>query len=194
MSELTIGIDISKDRLDVHLLPEGLATQFPNTAPRFRDLARHLAKRHIARVVYEPTGPYHGAFERAAANRLPLVKVNPLQARRFAQARGTRAHQILCSIPGLGAVTAAAILIEMPEIGTLGLKTGRRPCRARADHPAIRAMAGQGLHSRRPKTPARRPLHAGPGRQPIQPRPCNEIQRHETSWKTRKSRDHHPHA
>jgi len=218
MSEITIGIDISKDRLDVHVLPEGVATQFPNTASGFRALVRRLAGRHIARVVYEPTGPYHGAFERTVANHLPLVKVNPLQARRFAQARGTRAktdavdarmlaemgvafqlepdtpqdddhralkelqiaraalvkdqtrllnrlktqglaftrrqtrarltqakrqlelidteiitrlkqcpattraHQILCSIPGVGAVTAAAILIEMPEIGTLGRK------------------------------------------------------------------------
>jgi len=42
-------------------------------------------------VVYEPTGAYHGAFERACAGHLPLCKVNPLQARRFAQARGTRA-------------------------------------------------------------------------------------------------------
>ena len=33
-----------------------------------------------------------------------------------------RAHQILCSIPGIGAVTAAAVLIEMPEIGTMNRK------------------------------------------------------------------------
>jgi len=45
--------------------------QFPNTAPGFWALVRHLGPRyltgqHIARVVYEPTSPYHGAFERAA--------------------------------------------------------------------------------------------------------------------------------
>ena len=33
-----------------------------------------------------------------------------------------RAFDILCSIPGLGRVTAAAILIECPEIGTLSRK------------------------------------------------------------------------
>ena len=33
-----------------------------------------------------------------------------------------RAHQILCSIPGIGAITAAAVLIEMPEIGTMNRK------------------------------------------------------------------------
>ncbi|MBL4733696.1 MAG: IS110 family transposase [Rhizobiaceae bacterium] len=41
-------------------------------------------------VVFEATGPYHGRFERAFSGKLPLVKVNPLQARRFAQACGTR--------------------------------------------------------------------------------------------------------
>jgi transposase len=42
-----------------------------------------------ARIVYEPTGPYHRAFERRLADAgLPLVKVNPRQARRFAEATG----------------------------------------------------------------------------------------------------------
>ena len=41
--------------------------------------------------MYEPTGPYHRAFEKALSGRFPLVKVNPLQARRFAEASGTRA-------------------------------------------------------------------------------------------------------
>lgn len=42
-------------------------------------------------VVYEPTGPYHRALEKALSGKVPLVKVNPLQARRFAQSCGTRA-------------------------------------------------------------------------------------------------------
>ena len=41
--------------------------------------------------MFEPTGPYHRAFEAALSGRFPLVKVNPLQARRFAEACGTRA-------------------------------------------------------------------------------------------------------
>jgi len=45
----------------------------------------------VARVVYEATGAYHGGPERALGAHLPLVKVNPLQARRFAQAQGVRA-------------------------------------------------------------------------------------------------------
>lgn len=45
----------------------------------------------MVRIVFEPTGPYHKAFEVALGAHFPLVKVNPLQARRFAQASGTRA-------------------------------------------------------------------------------------------------------
>jgi transposase len=41
-------------------------------------------------VLYEAAGAYHAALEREFAGVLPLVKVNPLQARRFAQDRGTR--------------------------------------------------------------------------------------------------------
>ncbi len=91
MSEITIGIDISKDTLDVHRLGDGACAQFANDKTGFCNLGAWLGEAALARVVYEPTGPYHAGFERAFSNRLPLVKVNPLQARRFAQARGTRA-------------------------------------------------------------------------------------------------------
>jgi transposase len=37
-------------------------------------------------------GPYHKAFEAALGAEFPMVKVNPLQARRFAEAHGTRAR------------------------------------------------------------------------------------------------------
>ena len=41
------------------------------------------------RVVFEPTGPYHRAVERAlGVAGVPFVKVNPRQARRFAEAAG----------------------------------------------------------------------------------------------------------
>ena len=43
----------------------------------------------LYRVVFEPTGPYHRAVERALGIAgVPFVKVNPRQARRFAEATG----------------------------------------------------------------------------------------------------------
>ncbi len=92
MTQYTIGIDISKAHLDVHRLPDDIARQFTNNSDGFRDLVKWIGKRNVERIVYEPTGAYHRSFEDALSKaRLPLAKVNPLQARRFAQARGTRA-------------------------------------------------------------------------------------------------------
>jgi transposase len=91
MTETTIGIDVSKATLDVHRLSDGAVAQFSNDELGFRSLKAWLKGYGIARIVYEPTGPYHRDFEVAFEADFPLVKVNPLQARRFAQSRGTRA-------------------------------------------------------------------------------------------------------
>ena len=91
MTDHTIGVDISKSHLDVFRLEDGAAQRFDNSAAGFRALIKWLGKAPVARIVYEPTGPYHRGFETALSGRFPLVKVNPLQARRFAQASGTRA-------------------------------------------------------------------------------------------------------
>ena len=92
MTYLTLGIDISKDRLDAHLAPAGEARQFPNDRAGFRQLLAWLDGRVLRCVVYEPTGCWHRDFEQALqAAGLPLARVNPLQARRFAQAMGRHA-------------------------------------------------------------------------------------------------------
>jgi transposase len=48
-----------------------------------------LRRRLYTGIVFEPTGPYHRAVERALGIAgVPFVKVNPRQARRFAEATG----------------------------------------------------------------------------------------------------------
>jgi transposase len=91
MTEKTVGIDISKSQLDAFRLEDRSAKQFENSPRGFRALIKWLSTSPVARVVFEPTGPYHRAFEKALSGKFPLVKVNPLQARRFAQACGTLA-------------------------------------------------------------------------------------------------------
>ncbi len=92
MTQYTIGVDISKAHLDVHRLPDGVARQFINDHLGFEALIKWIGKLNLKRIVYEPTGVYHRRFEEALSLAgLPLAKVNPLQARRFAEARGTRA-------------------------------------------------------------------------------------------------------
>jgi transposase len=86
----TIGIDISKKHLDAHAHPCGDSRQFANTPPGFADLLKWTGQWQVERIAYEATGIYHRAFEQALAS-LPLVRINPLRARRFAQATGTLA-------------------------------------------------------------------------------------------------------
>ena len=91
MDEISIGIDVSKDRLEVHRAPDGAETSFGNHKAGLKALLHWLGHK-VRRVVFEPTGRYHLALERHLAKAgYPVVKVNPRQARRFAQALGTRA-------------------------------------------------------------------------------------------------------
>ena len=91
MTDHTVGVDISKRHLDAFQLPEEKAAQFTNDAAGFRKLIAWIGK-SIECVAYEPTGPYHRDFEQALLKaKLPMAKVNPWQARRFAQATGQRA-------------------------------------------------------------------------------------------------------
>lgn len=84
----SIGVDISKDHLDVHRLSDGVSRRFANDSRGHRTLIGWLERPGL-RIVCEPTGPYHRALEhRLAEAGFALVKVNPRQARRFAEATG----------------------------------------------------------------------------------------------------------
>jgi transposase len=88
----TIGVDISKDHFDAHRLSDGGSRRFVNDRSGHRAFVKWLAQTPVERVVFEPTGPYHRAFERAlGVADVPYAKVNPRQARRFAEAIGSLA-------------------------------------------------------------------------------------------------------
>ena len=90
MTNDTIGIDISKATLNIHRLSDGKMMSFSNSPAGFKVLSKFCAKAPVTRLIYQATGAYHSGLERALAGHLPLVKVNPLQARGFAQAQGVR--------------------------------------------------------------------------------------------------------
>jgi len=109
---ITAGVDIGKDALDVCLHPGGSERCFSNDAKGHRALIAWLAQHRIIRVVYEATGAYHRAFERTLAQAdLPLAKVNPRQARRFAEATGRLAKTDRCDAAMLARLGA---LLEPP--------------------------------------------------------------------------------
>jgi transposase len=89
MNPSTIGVDVSKDWLDAHRLSDGDSCRFANDKAGRKALIKWLSAVPVKLVVFEPTGPYHRALERALdAAGQAIAKVNPRQARRFAEAAG----------------------------------------------------------------------------------------------------------
>jgi transposase len=87
--QLTIGIDISKDRLDVYRLSDRRHIQVANDKAGLQALLKWIGKGELPLVVFEATGAYHRRLEAAlATSGTPFARVNPRQARRFAEATG----------------------------------------------------------------------------------------------------------
>lgn len=92
MAAVVVGIDVSKDHLDVHVRPEGLAFRVDRDEQGLDALLGQLRPLDPVLVALEATG----GFETLVAARLgtaglPVIIVNPVQVRRFAQALGKRA-------------------------------------------------------------------------------------------------------
>ena len=92
MDSIIVGIDVSKDHLDVALRPQGEAFVVERNAAGLEQLVgrlRELAPRIIA---LEATGGFETvAVASLAAAGLPVAVVNPAQIRSFAKAIGQRA-------------------------------------------------------------------------------------------------------
>lgn len=88
---IVVGIDISKDRLDVACLPVSVQplTSFDNDAQGHAKLSAVLKALAPRLIVLESTGGYQRLLVAAlAAAGLPVVVVNPRQVRDFARALG----------------------------------------------------------------------------------------------------------
>ena len=87
-----IGIDVSKDRLDVHLHPEGEAFSVENTAAGLKVLKRRLRQLKVAAIGLEASGGYEKPAADALATAGWRVHVlEPSQVRAFARALKKRA-------------------------------------------------------------------------------------------------------
>jgi transposase len=110
-----IGIDISKDTLDVHRLADGQYMQVLNGIRGFAELFRWIGSQTTALIIFEATGPYHRHLEYALGVKgIPFVKVNPKQARRFAQASGKLAKTDRVDCEMLAKMGAALQLMPRP--------------------------------------------------------------------------------
>jgi transposase len=116
-----VGVDISKDSLDVALHPGGVIARFANDPEGHRALMKWLGGYESLRIVFEATGAYHHQFERTLAEAgWPMDKVNPRQARRFAEAVGKLAKTDRCDAIMLANMGAALDLAPRP-IGSQNL-------------------------------------------------------------------------
>lgn len=88
-AKCSVGIDVSKDWLDVHVLPAEARLRVPNTDQGIRQLKRWLAGFEIALVVVEATGKWHRHVQRSlVASAIQVAVVDPFRVRMFAKARG----------------------------------------------------------------------------------------------------------
>lgn len=89
MSERFVGIDVSKDTLDIAVRPEEKHWRTANTEEAFPELIARLEALEPVLIVIEATGGLERAVVAAMAEAdLPVAVINPRQAREFAKATG----------------------------------------------------------------------------------------------------------
>jgi transposase len=91
--EITVGIDVSKARLDVYVHPAGESFAMGNDEAGVQALVERLGQLEgLAWIGIEASGRYERlVVAQLAARGLPVVVLNPAQVRSYAQAIGQRA-------------------------------------------------------------------------------------------------------
>jgi transposase len=92
MDAFYVGIDVSKDRLDIHAHPSGQAFAVARNGEGLAELVARMQALSPALIAVEATGGFETVVAGALAGAsLPIVVVNPAQIRAFANALGKRA-------------------------------------------------------------------------------------------------------
>lgn len=88
MSDVFVGIDVSKAQLDVAVRPSGATWTVSNDGPGIAELVAKLRTLAGTLAVVEATGGFEAAVVAELALVMPVAVVNPRQARDFAKATG----------------------------------------------------------------------------------------------------------
>ena len=95
-----VGIDVSKDRLDVHVRPSGQTSAVARDGKGLEQLTNDLRNLTPALIVLEATGGFEITVAAALASAgLPLAVVNPRQIRDFARATRSRCSEPDSKLP-----------------------------------------------------------------------------------------------
>ena len=139
MDIIAVGIDVSKDRLDVAVHPGGEAFAMQRNGTGLERLAVRLTQLAPAIVALEATGGFETIAAAALGGAgLPVVVVNPAQVRAFAKALGQRAKTDpidAAVIAHFAAATREACDLAAPQeehhAAGQGAGKGTRQCRHR---------------------------------------------------------------
>jgi len=111
-----VGIDVSKDQLDVHIHPAGEAFSVSRNQAGLEELIERLKAYALKAVAVEASGGFEAiVIASFVAVGLPVLRVNPAQVRAFANALGKRAK----TDPIDAAVIARFVEATKPEIRPL---------------------------------------------------------------------------
>lgn len=114
--DVVVGIDVSKDRLDGHVLSSGESFAVANDDEGLDGLAARLLSLKAEIVALEATGGYERlAVAALSAAGLAVIVINPAQVRSYANALGKRAK----TDPIDAQVIAAFVAATKPEIRPL---------------------------------------------------------------------------
>ncbi|NKN11426.1 IS110 family transposase [Rhizobium laguerreae] len=114
--EIVVGIDVSKERLDVAILPQGEVFAVGNDHAGIDELVERLKGIGVDAIALEATGGFEMlAVAGLSSAGLTVLVVNPAQVRAYANAIGRKAK----TDPIDAAVIAAFVLATKPEIRPL---------------------------------------------------------------------------
>jgi len=123
--DVWVGVDVSKEHLEVALRPSGEQFSIPNDERALRMLVKRLLPLKCARIVVEATGGYEtlvvAALQAAA---LPIVLVNPRWVRSFAKSVGqlAKTDRIDARVLALYAERAELKVRQLPDEQTRELR------------------------------------------------------------------------
>lgn len=108
-----VGVDVSKDSLDVHVLPSGESFAVARNAEGLDRLIERIRLLNVGAIGVEATGGFEKVVAAALAGAgLPLIVLNPAQIRHYAQALGQRAKTDSIDV----AVIARFVFDTKPEV------------------------------------------------------------------------------
>ena len=120
-----VGIDVSKERLDVAMRPSGERESVTNDKAGIEALVKRLGGIQPTLIVLEATGGVERSVTRALASaELPVVVVNPRQVRDFAKATGqlAKTDAIDAIVLARFAEAVRPVLRPLPDEVTLELR------------------------------------------------------------------------